>query len=44
MKVVKALEESGSLMEYICEIIKMETKEKKEGFLGMVWYISYNCP
>ena len=36
MEIVKALEESESLIEDIRKAIKMEVKEEKEGFLGML--------
>ena len=36
MKIVKALEESGSLIEDISEIIKMEGKEKKKGSWNII--------
>ena len=35
-KIVKSLEESGLLVKGITEIIKIETKEQKGGFLGML--------
>ena len=35
-KIVKSLEESGLLVKGITEIIKIETKEPKGGFLGML--------
>ena len=35
MKVVKSLEESGSLTEGVSETIKNEAKEQKGGFLSM---------
>ena len=36
MKIVKSLEECGLLIKGISEAIKHETKEQKEGFLGML--------
>ena len=36
MKIVKSLEESGSLIKGISETTKNEVKEQKEGFLGML--------
>ena len=36
MKIVKSLEESGSLIKGISETIKNETKEPKGGFLSML--------
>ena len=35
-KIVKSLEESGLLVKGVSEIIKIETKEQKGGFLGML--------
>ena len=36
MKVVKSLEESGSLIEGVSETIKNERKEQKGGFISML--------
>ena len=36
MKIVKPLEESGSLVKLITEIIKNESKELKDRFLSML--------
>ena len=36
MKVVKSLEESGSLIEGVSETIKNERKEQKGGFVSML--------
>ena len=35
-KIVKSLEESGLLVKGVSKIIKIETKEQKGGFLGML--------
>ena len=36
LKIVKSLEDSGLLLEGVCETIKNEAKEQKGGFLGML--------
>ena len=36
IKIVKSLKESGLMMKGICETIKNETEEQKEGFLSML--------
>ena len=36
MKIVKSLEESGSLMKGVSKTIKNEAKEQKGGLLGMI--------
>ena len=36
MKIVKSLEDSGLLIKGVCEPIKNEAKEQKEGFLSML--------
>ena len=36
MKIIKSLEESGSLIKGVTETIKNEAKEQKGGFLGML--------
>ena len=36
MKIVKSLEESGSLIKCVCETIKNEAKEQRGGFLGQL--------
>ena len=36
MKIIKSLEESGSLIKDISETIQNEAKEQKGGFLGML--------
>ena len=36
MKIVKYLEESGLLIKAVSETIKIEVKEQKDGFLGML--------
>ena len=36
MKTVQALEDSNILLEVVTKTIKNETKEQKEGFLGML--------
>ena len=36
MKAIKSLKESGLLIKAICEIIKNEAIEQKEGFLSML--------
>ena len=36
LKIVKSLEDSGSLLEGISETIKIEAKEQKGGFLSML--------
>ena len=36
MKIVQALEDSNILLKVITKTIKNETKEQKEGFLGML--------
>ena len=37
MKIVQALEDSNLLLKGITKAIEIETKEKKEGFLGMLF-------
>ena len=37
MKMIKLLEESGLLIQYISETIKTKAKEQKGGFLSMLW-------
>ena len=37
MKIVQALEDSNILLKGITKAIEIETKEKKEGFLGMLF-------
>ena len=36
MKIIKSLEESGSLIKGVSETIKNEAKSQKWGFLGML--------
>ena len=37
MKIIKLLEESGLLIQYVSEKIKTKAKEQKGGFLSMLW-------
>ena len=37
MKIVQALEDSNILLKGVTKTIKNETKEKKRGFLSMLW-------
>ena len=37
MKIIKLLEESGLLIQYVSETIKTKAKEQKGGFLSMLW-------
>ena len=38
MKIVKSLEDFGFLIKDVARTIKNETKDKKNGFLGMLLY------
>ena len=37
MKIIKLLEESSLLIQYVSETIKTKAKEQKGGFLSMLW-------